>query len=297
LLKIVRDFLLLIKGFLRSPEDSPFALTIGYYINSLKIRFIMTNESLPLTKSSDKPQQVPGYHPILIRLEEIRKVYGSDNTRVQALDNINLTIEKGEYCTIMGASGSGKSTLMNIIGCLDRPTSGRYYLDNVDLSHIRDSQIAAIRNGKIGFVFQQFHLLPQMTALDNVILPMIYGGIPPQERRERALEALEKVGLGNRIQNKPNQLSGGQQQRVAIARAIVNNPVLLLADEPTGALDSGTTDEVLGIFETLNQSGITVVVVTHESEVARHSQRVIWFRDGQVIHPNLSPDELYTVIA
>lgn len=253
----------------------------------------MTTESLPLTQNSADNHP---YHPIIIRIEEIRKVYGSDNTIVKALDKINLTIEKGEYCTIMGASGSGKSTLMNIIGCLDRPTSGRYYLDSVDVSQLPDSSLAAIRNGKIGFIFQQFHLLPQMTALENVILPMVYGGVSPQERRDRALEALERVGLGNRVNNKPNQLSGGQQQRVAIARAIVNNPILLLADEPTGALDSQTTNEVLGIFETLNQGGITVVVVTHEAEVARHSQRVIWFRDGQVIHPHLSPEQLHSVI-
>ncbi|MEA5511557.1 ABC transporter ATP-binding protein [Crocosphaera sp. UHCC 0190] len=256
----------------------------------------MTSDSLSLTQNSpqtNKPS--PLYHPIIIRLEKITKVYGSGNTIVQALDNINLSIEKGEYCTIMGASGSGKSTLMNIIGCLDRPTSGSYYLDNLDVSRLPDSELAAIRNGKIGFVFQQFHLLSQMTALENVILPMIYAGIPPQQRRDRALEALEKVGLGNRINNKPNQLSGGQQQRVAIARAIVNDPILLLADEPTGALDSRTTDEILEIFEELNQLNITIVVVTHEAEVARHSQRVIWFRDGQVVHANLNPNQLHSV--
>ncbi|MGK7941091.1 MAG: ABC transporter ATP-binding protein [Crocosphaera sp.] len=256
----------------------------------------MTAESPPLNKKLSQPDHSYPHHPNIIRLEEITKVYGSNNSTVQALDNINLTIEKGEYCTIMGASGSGKSTLMNIIGCLDRPTSGGYYLDSVDVSQLPDSDLAAIRNKKIGFVFQQFHLLPQMTALENVILPMIYGGISPQERRDRALEALEKVGLANRVNNKPHQLSGGQQQRVAIARAIVNNPILLLADEPTGALDSQTTDEVLGIFESLHQAGITVVVVTHESEVARHSQRVIWFRDGQILHPNLSPEQLHSVI-
>ena len=253
----------------------------------------MTTESLPLNKNSVENNS---YHPIIIRLEEISKVYGRDHTSVTALDNINLTMQTGEYCTIMGASGSGKSTLMNMIGCLDRPTSGRYYLDSLDVSQLPDTQLAEVRNKKIGFVFQQFHLLPQMTALENVMLPMIYGGVSPQERRDRALEALERVGLGNRVNNKPNQLSGGQQQRVAIARAIVNNPILLLADEPTGALDSQTTDEVLAIFESLYQAGITVVVVTHESEVARHSRRVIWFRDGQIIHPNLNPEQLHSVI-
>ncbi|ACB49719.1 ATP-binding protein of ABC transporter [Crocosphaera subtropica ATCC 51142] len=256
----------------------------------------MTAESLSLTQKSSQPSPSHDYHPIIIRLEEITKIYGSENTKVKALDKINLTIEKGEYCTIMGASGSGKSTLMNILGCLDRPSSGRYYLDNIDVSRLPDSQLAEIRNGKIGFVFQQFHLLPQMTALENVILPMIYGEVSPTERRNRALEALEKVGLGNRINNKPNQLSGGQQQRVAIARAIVNEPVLLLADEPTGALDSQTTEEVLDIFESLHQVGITVVVVTHEAEVARHSRRVIWFKDGQIVHSHINPQELHGVV-
>ncbi|MDJ0842896.1 ABC transporter ATP-binding protein [Crocosphaera sp.] len=256
----------------------------------------MTTEGLPLSNKLFQPTPSRDYHSIIIRLETITKIYGSDNTKVKALDNIDLTIEKGEYCTIMGASGSGKSTLMNIIGCLDRPSSGRYYLDNVDVSQLPDSQLAAIRNRKIGFVFQQFHLLPQMTALDNVILPMIYAEVSPSERRDRALEALEKVGLGNRVNNKPNQLSGGQQQRVALARAIVNQPVLLLADEPTGALDSQTTEEVLDIFESLYQAGITVVVVTHETEVARHSRRVIWFKDGQVVHSHLNPQELHSVI-
>ncbi|MEL4895198.1 ABC transporter ATP-binding protein [Crocosphaera sp. Alani8] len=256
----------------------------------------MIGQSTSLTENSLPNHQSDAHHPTIIRLEEITKIYGSNNTKVKALDTVNLNIEKGEYCTIMGASGSGKSTMMNIIGCLDRPSSGNYYLDSMDVSRLPDAHLAGIRNRKIGFVFQQFHLLPQMTALENVILPMVYAEVSPSERRERALEALEKVGLGNRVNNKPNQLSGGQQQRVAIARAIVNQPVLLLADEPTGALDSQTTEEVLGIFESLYQAGITVVVVTHESEVARHSRRVIWFRDGQVIHSHLDPQELHSVI-
>lgn len=228
----------------------------------------------------------------IIRLENIFKIYGSGETEVQALNDVNLIVKSGEYCAIMGPSGSGKSTAMNIIGCLDRPTSGHYYLDNLDVAYIDDKSLAHIRNKKLGFVFQQFHLLPQLTALENVILPMVYASISPKERRDRAAEALIRVGLEKRLNNKPTQLSGGQQQRVAIARAIVNRPVVLLADEPTGALDSRTTQEVLDIFSELNLSGITVVMVTHEPDVARQTQRIVWFRDGEVVHSNLAPDDL-----
>lgn len=232
---------------------------------------------------------------IIIRLEDIFKIYGSGAIEVKALNDVNLTIEEGEYCSIMGPSGSGKSTAMNIIGCLDRPTSGSYYLDNVDVAQMDDTQLAHIRNRKLGFVFQQFHLLQQLSALENVMLPMLYAGVSNSERKDRGIEALKKVGLENRVNNKPNQLSGGQQQRVAIARAIVNRPVVLLADEPTGALDSHTTQEVLDIFTELNSTGITVVMVTHEPEVARQTQRIVWFRDGEVIHSNLTADDLNTV--
>jgi putative ABC transport system ATP-binding protein len=197
----------------------------------------------------------------------------------------------------MGPSGSGKSTAMNVIGCLDRPTSGRYFLDEVDVAILSDVELAHIRNRKLGFVFQQFHLLPQLSALENVMLPMVYGGVPARERKERAAEALTKVGLANRINNKPTQLSGGQQQRVAIARAMVNRPVVLLADEPTGALDSHTTQEVLDIFGELNASGITVIMVTHEPEVARQTRRIVWFRDGQVLHDRLLPQDLAQAVA
>ncbi|MBD1869871.1 ABC transporter ATP-binding protein [Cyanobacteria bacterium FACHB-471] len=228
----------------------------------------------------------------IIQLEHISKVYGSGNTEVRALSGVSLTVEAGEYCAIMGASGSGKSTAMNVIGCLDRPTDGCYYLDGVDVAGLEDTELAHIRNRKIGFVFQQFHLLPQLTAMENVMLPMVYAGIPNRDRQDRAAEALTRVGLANRLNNKPTQLSGGQQQRVAIARAIVNQPVLLLADEPTGALDSHTTQEVMNIFGELNASGITVVMVTHESEVAKMSKRVVWFRDGNVIHSHLAPEDL-----
>lgn len=233
--------------------------------------------------------------PVVIRLEDVYKVYGIGNTEVRALNGVSLIVEEGEYCSIMGASGSGKSTAMNIIGCLDRPTSGHYYLDSVDVSHLADSELAKIRNLKIGFVFQQFHLLPQLTALENVMLPMVYAGVSNSERRERATTALKRVGLETRLNNKPNQLSGGQQQRVAIARAIVNRPVLLLADEPTGALDSRTTQEVMDIFTELNTGGITVVMVTHEPEVARLTKRIVWFRDGEVLHSHLTPEEITQV--
>ncbi|GAB4356607.1 MAG: ABC transporter ATP-binding protein [Cyanophyceae cyanobacterium] len=230
--------------------------------------------------------------PAAIRLEGITKIYGSGNTEVRALRGVDLEILPGDYCSIMGASGSGKSTMMNVIGCLDRPTAGRYFLDGIEVASLGEKELARIRNRKIGFVFQQFHLLPQLSALDNVILPMIYGGIDGRARRDRAIVALERVGLGDRLQNRPNQLSGGQQQRVAIARAIVNEPVLLLADEPTGALDTQTTQEVLDIFSELNRSGITVVMVTHEPEVARQTRRIVWFRDGHILHSHLKPDEL-----
>lgn len=251
----------------------------------------MTSTQPSPASQSDASQETP--QPI-IRLEQISKIYGAGETEVRALDDVDLIINAGEYCSIMGASGSGKSTMMNMIGCLDRPTSGQYFLDGVDVAQLSDTELAHVRNRKIGFVFQQFHLLPQVSALENVMLPMVYANVPVQERRERGKAALERVGLGDRVHNKPTQLSGGQQQRVAIARAIVNEPVLLLADEPTGALDTKTTQEILDIFSALNTSGITVVMVTHEPEVARTTQRVVWFRDGQVIHAHLSPDELST---
>ena len=230
----------------------------------------------------------------IIRLESISKIYGTGNTEVKALDDVSLIVDGGEYCAIMGPSGSGKSTAMNIIGCLDRPSQGQYYLDSEDVAQLDDPHLAIIRNRKLGFVFQQFHLLPQMTALENVMLPMVYAGISSHERQERASHALTQVGLADRMGNRPNQLSGGQQQRVAIARAIVNDPVLLLADEPTGALDSHTTQEVMGIFQQLNDAGMTIVMVTHESDVASLSKRVVWFRDGQVINAHMDPRELAT---
>jgi len=216
-------------------------------------------------------------------LESISKTYGKDDLTVKALDSINLDIYKGDYLAVMGASGSGKSTAMNIIGCLDRPSKGVYKLNGIPVENLSDDELAEIRNQKLGFVFQQFHLLSDATALENVILPMIYAGIEPEQRLERGKNALKKVGLSERMNNRPNQLSGGQQQRVAIARAIINNPAILLADEPTGALDSKTTEDVLNLFDKLHESGITIVLVTHEDEVANRAKKIAKFKDGRIV--------------
>jgi putative ABC transport system ATP-binding protein len=216
-------------------------------------------------------------------LERISKTYGKDDLTVKALDSINLEIYSGDYLAVMGASGSGKSTAMNIIGCLDRPSEGVYKLNGIPVENLSDDELAEIRNQKLGFVFQQFHLLSDATALENVILPMIYAGIEPEKRLERGKSALKKVGLSERMNNRPNQLSGGQQQRVAIARAIINNPAILLADEPTGALDSKTTEDVLDLFDKLHESGITIVLVTHEDEVANRAKKIAKFKDGRIV--------------
>ena len=216
-------------------------------------------------------------------LEGISKTYGKEDLTVKALDSINLEIYKGDYLAVMGASGSGKSTAMNIIGCLDRPSEGIYKLNGIPVENLSDDELAEIRNQKLGFVFQQFHLLSDATALENVILPMIYAGIEPQQRLERGKKALKRVGLSERMNNRPNQLSGGQQQRVAIARAIINNPAILLADEPTGALDSKTTEDVLDLFDKLHESGITIVLVTHEDEVANRAKKIAKFKDGRIV--------------
>ena len=216
-------------------------------------------------------------------LEKVSKTYGKDDLIVKALDNVNLEIYKGDYLAVMGASGSGKSTAMNIIGCLDRPSQGVYKLNGIPVENLSDDELAELRNQKLGFVFQQFHLLADATALENVLLPMIYAGVNPTERLERAKNALNKVGLSERINNRPNQLSGGQQQRVAIARAIINNPALLLADEPTGALDSKTTEDVLDLFDKLHETGITIILVTHEDEVASRAKKIARFKDGKIV--------------
>jgi len=217
------------------------------------------------------------------RLSNVSKFYGKGSVKVKALDELNLEVNKGDYLAVMGASGSGKSTAMNILGCLDRPTYGKYELNGTAVEKLDDDSLADIRNKELGFVFQQFHLLQEVSALENVMLPMIYACVPSIDRKKRAEEALERVGLGNRMTNMPNQLSGGQQQRVAIARAIINQPSLLLADEPTGALDSKTTEDVLNLFDQLHTQGITIVIVTHEDNVAQRAKKIARFRDGKVI--------------
>ena len=220
---------------------------------------------------------------VIIRVENLTKVYDTGAIQVKALSNVSLSIERKEYVAIMGASGSGKSTLMNILGCLDRLTDGKYILDNVDVSTLSDNELAVIRNKKIGFVFQAFNLLPRLSALGNVELPMVYAGLSKSDRRQKAKAALEKVGLGDRMHHRPNELSGGQKQRVAIARALVNDPAIILADEPTGNLDTKSSEEIMNIFEGLNNEGVTIVMVTHERDIAQHTKRAVVFRDGEII--------------
>ncbi|MFY9217627.1 MAG: ABC transporter ATP-binding protein [Tepidanaerobacteraceae bacterium] len=219
----------------------------------------------------------------MIQVDNMTKVYKSGENEVVALKDVNLHIKKGEFVAIMGPSGSGKSTLMNILGCLDKPTSGEYYLEGKAISQLDSRQLAHIRNKKIGFVFQNFNLLPRMNALRNVEIPMIYAGVSSGDRRLRAMEALKSVGLEDRWHHKPNELSGGQRQRVAIARALVNSPRIILADEPTGNLDSKSGAEIMEIFTELHRNGATIVLVTHENEIAKYAQRIVFFRDGRKV--------------
>jgi len=233
-----------------------------------------------------------GKSPSVIALENVTKTYRAGEAEVQAVRGISLDIRRGEFAAVMGASGSGKSTLMNILGCLDHPTSGRYLLDGVSVGELTRNELAALRNHKLGFVFQCFNLLARTTALENVELPMFYHKplISLSLQRRRALAALERVGLGGRSAHRPNQLSGGQQQRIAIARALVNQPELVLADEPTGNLDSRTSVEIMGLFQALNDSGITIVMVTHEFEIAAYCRRVILMRDGRIVSDTSKDD-------
>lgn len=219
-------------------------------------------------------------HPI-IQAKNLTKHYTVGSTIVRALDGLDIDIDKGSYIALMGPSGSGKSTLMNILGCLDTPSSGSYFLNNKDVSEVDDDLLAGIRNKEIGFIFQTFNLLPRYTALENVALPMIYSGIPKKERLARATEVLEKVGLGDRVTHKPNELSGGQRQRVAVARALVMSPSIIFADEPTGNLDSKTSEGIMQLFDEIHQDGNTLIVVTHEEEVAARAQKIIRLRDGK----------------
>ncbi|QJE94445.1 ABC transporter ATP-binding protein [Luteolibacter luteus] len=228
-------------------------------------------------------------NPATIQLSDVSKVYRSGDMELRAVKNLSLEVRRGEFVAIMGPSGSGKSTLMNMLGCLDRPTEGTYLLDGVSLANSSRKELSRVRNGKIGFVFQNFNLLSRTTACENVELPMCYSspGVSAGERRKRALESLEKVGLGARTDHRPNQLSGGQQQRVAIARALVNRPELLLADEPTGNLDTRTSIEIMGLFQELNDAGITIVMVTHELDIAAYCKRNVVMRDGRIVRDTI----------
>ena len=229
---------------------------------------------------------------MLIEITHLVKNYSIGEIEIPALDDINLQIAKNEYVAIMGPSGSGKSTLMNILGCLDVPTSGHYYFNKVDVSILDDDALSAMRNKEIGFIFQNFNLLPRLNSLQNVELPLIYSGTPVHERRERARKALERVGLSDRVDHKPSELSGGQRQRVAIARALVTNPGILLADEPTGALDSRTGEDIMRLFHELHKEGNTIILITHEQEIANHADRNIFIKDGKIHSDAPNPNKI-----
>jgi putative ABC transport system ATP-binding protein len=225
----------------------------------------------------------------LISLKDIGRKYVIGAEIIHALKSVTLTINKGEFVALMGPSGSGKSTLMNILGCLDTPTKGEYILNGINVSHMTDNELAEVRNEEIGFVFQTFNLLPRNTALDNVALPLVYAGVSKEKRNERAKKTLENVGLGNRIDHKPNELSGGQRQRVAVARALINNPSIILADEPTGNLDTKTSIEIMGLIEDIHSNGNTIILVTHEEDIAHYAHRIVRLRDGVTESDALNP--------
>ena len=227
---------------------------------------------------------------VLIKLQDIGKRYVIGSEEIFALRGVDLEIYKGEFVALMGPSGSGKSTLMNILGCLDTPTKGNYILNGTDVSNLNDNELAEIRNKEIGFVFQTFNLLPRSSSLENVALPLVYAGIAKEARTTRAIEVLDSVGLGNRMYHKPNELSGGQRQRVAVARALVNNPAIILADEPTGNLDTKTSIEIMGLIEEIHQKGNTIILVTHEEDIAKHAHRIVRMRDGAVESDELNKD-------
>lgn len=229
----------------------------------------------------------------MLQITDLTKRYEAGGLEQFALQPISLTVEQGEFVAIMGPSGSGKSTFMNLLGCLDKPSSGSYVLDGIEISQLDENKLADVRNRKIGFVFQAFHLLPRSSALTNVELPMLYAGLSRKERRERASEALGRVGLAERLHNRPNQLSGGQKQRVAIARSLVNRPAILLADEPTGNLDSRSSLEIMAIFQELHAQGVTILLVTHELDIAQHAERIITFRDGAIVSDQLVQERLF----
>ncbi len=226
----------------------------------------------------------------LIQITDIGRKYVIGAETIHALKSVTLTIDKGEFVALMGPSGSGKSTLMNILGCLDTPTRGEYILNGINVSEMTDDELAEVRNKEIGFVFQTFNLLPRATSLDNVALPLVYAGISKQARTDRAQAALESVGLGNRVDHKPNELSGGQRQRVAVARALINNPSIILADEPTGNLDTKTSIEIMGLIEEIHSKGNTIILVTHEEDIAQHAHRIVRMRDGLIEDDYLNPD-------
>jgi putative ABC transport system ATP-binding protein len=251
---------------------------------------IKTRESIDGTipDPTSGPMVAEEEQPVIV-VAKLRKDYRLGPTVVHALRGVSLEIRRGEFVAVMGPSGSGKSTFMNLLGCLDRPTGGVYLLDGIPVRHMTADQLAAVRNRKIGFVFQSFHLLSRSSALKNVMLPLVYAGMPAKERRKRALRALEAVGLGDRAHHRPVELSGGQQQRVAIARALVNRPAILLADEPTGNLDSRTSVEIMAILQELNEEGLTIVLVTHEPDIAAYCKRQVLFRDGVVVRDSLNP--------